>query len=308
MLLHQPSGRPVLGLALASSTMLLWGVLPLALRLALDSVDPITLTAFRFAVSAGLLGAVLASSGRLPRLGRLSRAGWLLLAIALGGLAANYIGFLLGLAQTSPANAQVLIQLGPLLLALGGIAVFRERFSLAQWTGSVLLVCGLGAFFASQLAALGRDLDRYLAGVAWIVFAAGTWAAYGLAQKQLLLSLPSQGVMLCIYTGCALCFLPGAHPAALTALGPAAWAVLAFCAANTLLAYGAFAAALEHWEASRVSAVLALTPLATLVFSEFASRMAPVRFPAEHLSTASLGGAAAVVAGSLATALGRGRR
>ncbi len=110
---------------------------------------------------------------------------WLLLAATLG-LAANYIGFLLGLDHTSPANAQVLIQLGPLLLALGGLVVFRERFAPAQWLGFTVLVVGLGAFFASQLAAIGRESDRYLVGVAWIGFAALTWAIYGLAQKQLL--------------------------------------------------------------------------------------------------------------------------
>ena len=67
MELHRPSGRRGLGLAYASTTMLLWGVLPLALREALRSLDPATLTAFRFAVSAGVLGAALAARGALPR-------------------------------------------------------------------------------------------------------------------------------------------------------------------------------------------------------------------------------------------------
>lgn len=305
MPLHQPSGRRGLGLALAATTMLLWGVLPLALGAALDVLDPVTLTAFRFATSALALGAILAARRGLPSLARVSRAGLGLLAIATVGLAANYIGFLLGLAHTSPANAQVLIQLGPLLLALGGIGVFRERFARLQWLGALAIGVGLALFFRAQLAALGRDLDRYLVGVAWIVFAAATWAVYGLAQKQLLAHLSSQGVMLCIYAGCALLFAPAANPAALVAAPPAAWPLLAFCAANTLVAYGAFAAALEHWQASRVSAVLALTPIATLVFSSVAAWLFPARFHAEHLSLASWIGAAIVVAGSLATALGR---
>jgi drug/metabolite transporter (DMT)-like permease len=304
--LHQPTGRRGLGLALAATTMVLWGVLPLALRAALDVLDPVTLTAFRFVASAAALGAILAARGALPRLGRLSRGGFGLLAVATVGLAANYLGFLLGLDHTSPANAQVLIQLGPLLLGLGGIRVFRERFTGLQWLGAAALAAGLALFFRSQLAALGRDLDRYLAGVAWIGFAAATWAIYGLAQKQLLRDLPSQGVMLCIYVGCALLFLPGADARAIAAVPAAAWPVLAFCAANTLVAYGAFAAALEHWEASRVSAVLALTPLATLAFSSAAAAAFPARFSTEHLSVASWVGAGFVVAGSLGTALGGG--
>jgi drug/metabolite transporter (DMT)-like permease len=287
--------------------MLLWGVLPLVLRAALRSVDAASLTGFRFVTSALALGAILAATGGLPKLRELPRSGVRLLAVATLGLAANYIAFLLGLDHTSPANAQVLIQLGPLLLALGGLVVFRERFAAAQWFGFAAIVVGLGLFFASQLAALGREIDRYLAGVAWIAFAAVTWAIYGLAQKQLLQLLPSQAVMLCIYAGCALCFAPWSHPSAFVGLSATTWAILAFCAANTLVAYGAFAAALEHWEASRVSAVLALTPLATLAFSTLASRVQPAQFPTEHLSPSSWIGAALVVGGSLCTALG-GRR
>jgi hypothetical protein len=63
------------------------GALPLALGLALRDVDPFSLTAFRFAASAAALGALLAARGRLPRLGRLRRTGWALLAVATAGLA-----------------------------------------------------------------------------------------------------------------------------------------------------------------------------------------------------------------------------
>jgi drug/metabolite transporter (DMT)-like permease len=308
MELHRPSGDRVKGAAFAATTMLLWGALPLVLREALRSVDAASLTGFRFLTSALVLAAVLSMTGGLPRLRQLPRSGARLLAVATIGLAANYIAFLLGLDHTSPANAQVLIQSGPLLLALGGLLVFRERFAPAQWLGFAAIVVGLGLFFASQLAALGREIDRYLVGVAWIAFAAATWAIYGLAQKQLLQSMPSQAVMLCIYLGCALCFAPWSHPSAFAGLSAWTWAILAFCAANTLVAYGAFAAALEHWEASRVSAVLALTPLATLGFATLASRLAPQQFGTEHLSLTSWIGAALVVGGSLLTALGQSRR
>jgi drug/metabolite transporter (DMT)-like permease len=301
---HQPSGRAALGLALATTTMLLWGVLPLALEAALTWVDPMTLTWFRFLAAAAVLAVFLARRGALPRVGRLVRPEWMLLAVATGGLAVNYLGYLVGLARTSPADAQVLIQLAPLLLGLGGIAVFRERYAGLQWLGFAVLVVGLAAFFASQLHALGRDLQRYRSGVTLLGVASFAWAGYGLAQKQLLRALPSQALMLCIYAGCALCFWPGSHPGRLGGIPAVGLAVLAFCAANTLVAYGAFAAALEHWEASRVSAVLALTPLATLACVRAAAGLAPDRFEGAHLPWASWVGAGLVVAGSLLTALG----
>jgi drug/metabolite transporter (DMT)-like permease len=296
-----------MGFLLASTTMGLWGVLPLALEGALRSVDAVTLTWFRFLAAAGLLGAWLAVRGGLPRVRGLGAGDRWLLVVATAGLAVNYLAYVLGLERTSPANAQVLIQSAPLLLALGGIFVFRERFTRAQWLGLAAIVAGLAGFFASQLAALGRELEGYLAGVSWIGVAAVTWAIYGLAQKQLLRVLSSQGVMLCIYAGCALCFWPWAEPARLAGVSAAGAGLLAFCALNTLVAYGAFAAALEHWEASRVSAVLALTPLATLAFAAAAARWLPGHAAPEALSPASWAGAGAVVAGSLLTSLG-GRR
>jgi drug/metabolite transporter (DMT)-like permease len=307
MELHRPSGRASLGFALAFVTMASWGVLPLALELVLRALDTATITWFRFLVSALLLGLVLARRGALPDLRHLGRSGWALLAAATLGLAANYITFLVGLDRTTPANAQVLIQLAPLLLSLGGIVIFRERFSRGQWLGFVVLVAGLAGFFAAQLRALADEAQRYLSGVAMLGIAALTWAGYGLAQKQLLRSLRAQGVMLCLYAGCMLCFWPWASPSALAGLGGGTLALLLFCAVNTLVAYGAFASALEHWEASRVSAVIALTPLATLGFSSVAAWIWPARFAAEVLSAPSLVGAALVVVGSLLVALG-GRR
>jgi drug/metabolite transporter (DMT)-like permease len=168
MELHRPSGRASLGFAFAFLTMAAWGVLPLALELVLQSLDTATITWFRFLVSALLLGLFLAQRRALPDLRDLRRSGWMLLAAATFGLAANFIAYLEGLDRTTPANAQVLIQTAPLLLSLGGILVFRERFSPGQWLGFAVLVAGLGLFFAAQLRALAGEAQRYLSGVAML--------------------------------------------------------------------------------------------------------------------------------------------
>jgi drug/metabolite transporter (DMT)-like permease len=125
-----------------------------------------------------------------------------------------------------------------------------------------------------------------------------------MAQKQLLHWFPSQTVMLCIYAGCSVCLLPAATPAAILGLDGLELGMLLFCALNTLVAYGAFSAALAHWEASRVSSVLALTPLTTLAFAWLTAALWPALVTAETISPTSLLGAVAVVAGSLLTSLG----
>ncbi|MFX8262295.1 EamA family transporter, partial [Acinetobacter baumannii] len=50
--LHRASGRWRLGLSLTLLTALCWATLPIALKITLEQLDPITLTWFRFAVAA----------------------------------------------------------------------------------------------------------------------------------------------------------------------------------------------------------------------------------------------------------------
>lgn len=299
---HRASGRSGLGAALASTTMLMWGALPIALEAVLRQIDPMTLNWARFATSTAVLFGVLAVRGNLPRLHDLDRSNLVLIAIAAVGLAANYAAYILGLARTSAADAQVIIQLAPVLLSACGVLIFRERFTRWQWTGLAVLLVGLLAFAA------GRSGDptaknSLASGQALIVFAALVWVVYGLAQKQLLHTLSSPHIMLCLYAGGALAFTPFIELAGFGNLDATGWVLLGFCAANTIVAYGAFAEALEHWEASRVGAVLALTPLVTLVLSTVLAALWPESVPAPHLSLTSWGGALLVVAGSLLASL-----
>lgn len=284
--------------------MLLWAVLPFALQGILVALDPITITWARFAVSSLLLAALLAARGGLPSRAQLAGAGPYLLILATLGLAANYVLSLLGLHWTSPSDSQVLIQLGPMLLGLGGIALFRERPTRVQWLGFALLLAGLGGFFASRVGRSAQLAASLPAGALVIALAALAWAIYGLAQKQLLQRLSSPHVLLCVYAGCALLFTPFAQPQQLGSLDAVQAGLLAFAALNTLLAYGAFAESLAHWEASRVGAVLALSPLATLALAALVQLPWAVPGRSEPLAPASWLSALLVIGGSVAAALG----
>ncbi|HEY9618649.1 MAG TPA: DMT family transporter, partial [Microcoleaceae cyanobacterium] len=253
MTLHHSSGRWQLGLSLALFTASLWGVLPIALKLVLQAVDVYTVTWFRFLISFSLLIAFLAARGRLSELQKLRTARLELLAIATLGLALNYLLFMQGLHQTSPTNSQVIIQLAPIFLALGAIFIFKERYTLKQWIGMGLLTLGLSLFFEDKLRLLVTTSNQYVIGSGLLVLAGLVWAFYALAQKQLLQHLSSQVIMLVIYGGSALLFAPAASPETLLQLTPTQWGMLLFSGFNTFLAYGSFAEALDHWDASRVS-------------------------------------------------------
>ncbi|QLE51978.1 DMT family transporter [Nostoc sp. C057] len=305
MSLHQSSGRWRLGLVLSLLTVLLWGILPIALAVILQVLDVYTVVWFRFSVSFLLLAVYLGIRGKLPKLEQLRSASWKLLAIATLFLGINYFFFTQGLSLTSPANAEVLIQLSTLLLGFGGLVIFKERYRLYQWIGVSVMICGYVLFFREQLTNLITAHGTYLLGSVFIALGSTSWAIYALAQKQLLQSLSSASIMLIIYGGCALLFTPLAKVKSLLILDPFHLGMLLFCAFNTLIAYGAFSESLEHWEASRVSAVIALAPVVTLIAVAVVSVIAPNWIPSEHFSFVAILGAGLVVTGSVAIALGK---
>lgn len=302
--MHATSGRWKFGLGLALVTAVCWGLLPIALKIVLARMDAYTITWYRFAVSGVVLGLFLAWRRRLPRPASLTRRGWLLFAVALAGLLGNYVLYLVSLEHTSPTAAQVLIQLAPMFLLFGGLLVFRERFAPLQWVGFAMLVGGLLLFFHDRLGEVFAFGTRLGFGVALMLLAAVSWAIYGLAQKQLLTQLASGQVLFLLYLGAVPLLLPVAHASQVLALDGTQLAMLAFCCANTVVAYGCFAEALEHWEVSRVSAVVTIAPLVTLAGMHVASRIWPGSVAAEGLTGPSIAGALLVVAGAMTTAIG----
>ena len=86
------------------------------------------------------------------------------------------------------------------------------------------------------------------------------------------------------------------------------WVAVLYCAINTIGAYGAFAEALAHWEASRVSAILALTPLLTVATVSAFAAFVPGLIAPERIGAIGWIGALAVVGGSAAVSLLGARR
>jgi drug/metabolite transporter (DMT)-like permease len=307
MPLHYASGQWRLGLSLALVTASCWGVLPIALKVVLEATDVYTVTWFRFLMSFGLLSIYLAAQQQLPNWQTLRSSRLGLLAIATLFLAINYLLYLQGLHQTSPTASQVIIQLAPVFFGMGALTIFKERYTLHQWIGLGVLTVGMTLFFNDQLRSLITTPTTYLIGTSILVLAAVAWAIYALAQKQLLLQLSSPAIMLVIYGGSALLFTPAASPQQLLTLTPLEWGMLLFSSLNTLVAYGAFAEALDHWEASRVSAVLSLTPIITLLSMTSIAVLVPTLVDPERMTITGIIGAVLVVLGSFTIALGRAK-
>jgi drug/metabolite transporter (DMT)-like permease len=293
-----------LGFALALLTAIMWGVLPIALKLALTELDAWTITWCRFAGALLAVGTWLASRGELPMAKLRDPKLWRWLIPGAVGLTLNYVLYVLGLKYTSPAVAQIVMQIAPLLLLVFGMFFFRERFSRLQWVGFVILVTGLLVFFNNRLPELIRPAGGWSFGVLLLVCSAVSWATYGLSQKQLSRHLTSAQILFLVYAGAALILLPTASFGMLLRLHRPALLALLFGVANTVVAYGAFGMALEVWEVSRVSSVVSVAPLFTLVGAFVAAQAALPWATQEPLNTLSVVGALFVVAGSMISALG----
>ncbi|WP_295801096.1 DMT family transporter [uncultured Microbulbifer sp.] len=296
------------GLPLALTTAFLWALLPIAMKGLIADMDSTTVTWYRFFGAALFAGAFYGWRRDLA-LGQLLRGRLLpFTVLAVGGLLGNYIAYAWGLNYITPGALQVLIQLAPLLLLIFSVIWLGERFSPRQWMGVLLVCIGLPLFFNLRLQELLRGNDpQYLIGVGLVAIAAVTWAVYGLFQKKIVAESRPQNLLMMIYLAGTLCFLPIATPSSALQLDTLGWALLLFLTANTLIAYGAFAKAMAAWEASRVSATLALVPLMTLALSTLIGTLWPGFIELEPMNWISWLGALAVVFGSLTAAIGRGR-
>jgi len=293
-----------LGLSLALTTSICWGLLPIALTICLTAADAYTITWFRFLTAALILGAWLARNHNLPHLKTVLHTRLGLFCIALAGLAGNFTLYLIGLHLTTPTISQIVGQLSPVFLLLGGVLVFREHLSAQRWIGFTLLLGGMLFFFNRRLPELIHVTGPLGYGVAILASASLVWASYALAQKQLLKKLDSPQILFLLYGGAAIVLLPLASPADLARLNLLQGGMLTFCCLNTLVAYGALAEALKYWEVARVSAVLSLTPLFTLASTWLFTQAWPGIIRPEQLNALSIAGTLLVVFGSAVTALG----
>lgn len=175
---------------------------------------------------------------------------------------------------------------------------------ITQVIGALMLIGGLMLFFNVSLIEIFTRLTDYTLGVMLGVCAAMVWVSYGVAQKVLLRRLASPQILVMLYTLCAIALFPLAKPEVIFQLSGWQLACLLFCGANTLIGYGALAEAMARWQAAQVSALVTLTPLFTLLFSDLLALAWPQAFAAPTLNVVGYVGAFVVVAGAMFSAIG----
>ncbi len=275
----------------------MWGVLAIALKIASNEIDSPTIVWFRFSLA--FSGMFIWLAIRNPKeLKILYKPSWLIVISSLA-LAWNYIGFMLGIQYTSPSNAQVAIQSGPVLLAVFGILFFREKISRIQIVGFLLAVLGFWIFYRQHISASTGQEGQYTRGMLFTLSGAVAWAVYAALQKKLVLNYSVGTLNVFIFGLPVLLYLPFVNFENLAHLSFGYWALLVFLGANTLISYGYLSLALKYLEAGKVSIIIVLNPIITFILMGILTWLEVSWIEGEHFSALSVGGALIALAGAI---------
>lgn len=251
------------GILFAILTALLWGILAIALKVAVQQVDPFTIVWFRFTLAFSVLAIII--QFRRPQFFAIFRKPPIALIIAAIFLGINYLGFLQGINYTTPGNAQVVMQIGPIMLAVVGILVYNERLTIQQMIGFAIAGVGLFFFYREQITNLIGNKEIYNQGMLWILLGASSWVVYATLQKRLVKSFAPQQLNLFIYLLPAIGYLPLVDFTIFINMSVGIWLLMVFLGLNTLVAYGALAEALKYTEANKISIIITCNPIITIL-------------------------------------------
>jgi drug/metabolite transporter (DMT)-like permease len=253
---HPP---PLPAVLAAAATGVQVGAAIVATRYVVDQVDPIPLAFLRYAIGFCCLFPAALAAGR-PRFARRDLLPMALLGVAQFGLLIVLLNY--GLRDTPAGLAGVIFATMPLLTALFGAVLARERLSAANVAGVVLTVIGV-AF------ALGEKL-RGEAGGSWsgelaVFLSALTGALCSVLYRPYLGRYPALPVSaLAMFAAVAfLGVLAGTagffdHRPSITGHG---WAAIVFIGLSSGIGYFLWLYALKHASPTRVTVFLALSPV-----------------------------------------------
>jgi drug/metabolite transporter (DMT)-like permease len=250
------------GILFSIVTALLWGVLPIFLKICLQGFHAGTISWFRFLFAFLILFVILQWKAHKP-LDILRKPPWMGI---LGGacLSANYYWVTMGVGLSGPSNMAVLIQTASVFLVLAGVYVFHERLTFRQILGILIAGSGLVLFFHDQQSRIQKTGDYYYADFL-IIIAGMVWVGYMVSQKFLSRQYGAQSLNLLVYAVAVLTLIGGVDWIDFISAGLTAWLSLIFCGINTLLAYAALAEAVKYIPLALISVIISLNPLITLL-------------------------------------------
>ncbi len=175
--------RDLIGIGLVNLATFTWATNMVLGRWLRDDIGPLTLAAARFFIASLLFAPLL---WRRPREERsLGQDRWLLLGMALSGVAVFTPILYLGLRFTTAVNATLVNGFGPLVTGLLAALLIREPMSRRQFTGAVIGLAGVislisGGSLAFWQAVRGNVGDLIMLGAVTL------WGLYSILGRQVM--------------------------------------------------------------------------------------------------------------------------
>ncbi len=286
------------GILLAATTAVLWGVLAIALKVALNYFDPYTIVWFRFFIASLVL--IGYYSIKKPSMLQVYKRSPLMMIAGAVLLAGNYIGYMQGINYAGPAVTQIIIQTGPVMLGIIGFVVFKEKISLIRAIGFSIATIGFIFFYYQQLNDLINHKEALNTGVLWILGAACSWAGYAYFNKKLVQNYHPQQINLIIFGLPALLFIPFVDFQLFTqSYAWWVWILMIALGLNTVIAYGTLSAAFKYTEANKISIVIIMNPVITFLVLELLILFEANWFQINKVSTLAYAGALLVIIGTI---------
>jgi len=285
------------GVIYAAITAFFWGFLAIALKVAVREVEPVTIVWFRFVVAFVMLAGWMVYKNRSSF--QLLVKPPLLLILAALALSWNYLGYMLGIHRTTPSNAQLFIQTGPIILAIAGFVLFKEQITRRQIIGFTLAVLGFSFFYRDQLNAFFDSQGNYRIGILLTISGALAWSVYAILQKKLVTRFSVNSLNLFLFALPVIIYLPFINLNPLFQLHWTWWLLMIFLGMNTFIAYTCMANALKYLEANKVSIILILNPMITFITMGILTELNVSWVEHERFSMITFLGAALVFAGAI---------
>lgn len=280
------------GLARIAIAGLMWGSIPLLLR-ETDAASAVKVF-YRVAFAVVTVLALMAVTGRLGEVTRLS--GRKIAQVAFQGaiLTLNWFLFLTALDLTSVATAELLAYTGPVFVAALSPLVTGEAFDRRILVPLALSLGGIAVILAPQGLSVASGDQLLGAGLAFA--SALTYATLLLRSKKILRGISGSALMVIEYTTASLILLPFVLVLYSRGQGPAdtrsyvALGVLGVV--HTALAGVIFLGGLRRVRADRAAILTYAEPVSAVIFAAI--------FLGEPLTAATVMGGAMVVAGGVA--------
>ena len=271
-------------------TILVWGVGPVFLRTLSVELGPADHLAIRYSIVTLIYGACLAIFGGW----RIERSDWpRLLVISLIGMIGYNIGSAFGFAHVSAGIGSLIIGTQPLLIALMGSVIARERLTLAAVIGLPVGFLGVVLLVWQDLGVSG-DAQGFLLGSGLIFLSGFGWAIYVVVSKPLIQKYGSFSITAMSLTLCSLVMVPMlARPSTLdtlAAMSARSWLELGYIAILATMV----ASISWNWAAARMTAAAAGAFLYLIPIIGVAAGAIILR---EQLTSGMITGGALILAG-----------